>query len=91
MPNSARGAWAECEVLTEVDPTDRFIFSKLFGCAFFQDFALKKQIGAVGDVQGFLHVVVGDEHPDALVTELIDDALDVLDGNGVHAGKRLVE
>ena len=30
MPNSARGAWAEREVLTEVDPTDRFIFSKLF-------------------------------------------------------------
>ena len=38
-----------------------------------------------------LHVVVGDEHADAFVPQLIDDALDVFHGDGVDPGEGFVE
>ena len=48
--------------------------------------------GAVGDREGFTDGVVGDEDGEAvLFAEFADDALDVLDGDGVDAGERFVE
>ena len=38
-----------------------------------------------------MYVVVGDEHADVFPFQLEDDALDVLDGDGVDTGERLVK
>ena len=56
-----------------------------------ENLALEEQIGAIGDAERLFHVVVGDEHADVLLLELPHDILDVLHGDGVHTGERLVE
>ena len=52
---------------------------------------LVDDVGAVANTQGFAHVVVGDEHPDAARFQETDDALDLDHGDRVDAGKGLVE
>ena len=77
--------------MAEVDAADGFVGSEVFGGAVLEDAAFEEEVGAVGDVQGFLDVVVGDEDADAAGAQLFHDVLDVLDGDGVDAGERLVE
>ena len=45
----------------------------------------------VANAQCLAHVVVGDEHANATLFEEADDALDLDHGDGVNAGKRLVQ
>ena len=35
--------------------------------------------------------MIGDEHADAALLKVLDDALDIADGNGVHTGKGLIQ
>ena len=53
--------------------------------------AFVKEVGTVGDAEGFVDVVVGDKNTDVAVLEMGDDVLNVLHGDGVDTGKRLVE
>ena len=48
-------------------------------------------VRAIGDHQGLLHVVIGDQNPDVPLFELSDNALDIPDGNRVDAGERLIQ
>ena len=50
-----------------------------------------KEVGAVGDTEGFVDVVVGDEDADAFLSEAEDDILDFFDGDGVDPGEGLVQ
>ena len=62
-----------------------------FGRAFGDNFAVVEDVGPVGDLQGAFDVVVGDEDADAGGNEPADFGLQLLHGNRVHAGKRLVQ
>ena len=55
------------------------------------DLAIAHDVGGIADVECLAHVVIGDQHPDAAVTQLAHDALDLAHRDGVHAGKRLIE
>ena len=70
-PTSTPGAGPECEILSEINTSHRLVRGKFFRSSFFQNFAFKQEIGAVGDVQGLLHIVVGDQHADALLAKLV--------------------
>ena len=91
MLSSVLGAWAELEILPQIHASYCFILGKFLCRAFFQDFSFKQQVCPVCDVQGFLNVVVSDEHPNSPLSELMNDALDVLYSNGVDPRKRLVK
>ena len=82
---------AEDEVVAKVLVTHCRVFGQFFAGALEQDFALKQQIGPVSDAQCLGSVVVGDEDSDVFALKAIDNALDVLHGDGVHTGKRLVK
>src|SRR6266478_1004010 len=53
--------------------------------------SFEHDVGAIHDVERLLDVVVGDQDADAAVAEPGDDRLDVVNGDGVNAGERLVE
>ena len=78
-------------MLPEVDLADHRVGGQLFGRTRFQDLALVEQVGAVGDGQRLVDVVVGDDHADVLVLERRHDRLDVLHGDRVHAGERFIQ
>ena len=83
--------FAELEVLAEVFLADFGVVGQLLGGAAFQDGAFVEEVGAVGDGQGLVDVVVGDDHADVHRLEFGDDMLDVLDGDRVDAGEGFVE
>ncbi len=55
------------------------------------DLAVEHDVGAVGDRERLPHVVIGDQHAESPRTQLRDNALNVIDGDRIHSGKRLVE
>lgn len=67
------------------------VLGQLLGSALKQDFAIKKQISAVGDGKRFRSVVVGDEDADVLFLKAVNYPLNILYGDGVNTGKRLVK
>ncbi len=81
----------EHEVLAEVDSAYLFVIGEVFGRAGFEDFAFEKKVGAVGDGEGFLYIVVGDEHANVFLFEFDDNALNVFYGYGVDARKGFIE
>src|SRR6266545_4136171 len=48
-------------------------------------------IGAADEVERLTHIVIGDEHADAALSQMTHESADVVDGDGVDAGERLVE
>ena len=48
-------------------------------------------VGASADAEGFTHIMVGDQHPDAARGQFANDALDVEHRQRVDARKRLIE
>ena len=55
------------------------------------DMALADDERCLTDVQGFAHVVVGNEYADAALLQVADDVLDITDRDRVDAGERLIE
>src|SRR3546814_15290211 len=53
--------------------------------------AFAEDIRPVANAQGLADVVVGDQHADAAVLEVADDALDLPDRDRIDAGEGLVE
>ncbi|KAG1243613.1 hypothetical protein G6F65_022297 [Rhizopus arrhizus] len=86
---------AECllhaEVLAQIDAAHGRIAHDFVGVAVGQHLAFADDVGAVADAQRFAHVVVGDQHADAAALQEPHNALDFDDGDGVHAGKGLVQ
>ena len=81
----------EGEVRTKVLGADFIISCEGFRSAALEDGSLVEQIGAVNDGERLTHIVVGDDDTDILVFQFCDDVLDVLHGDRVDTGKRLIE
>ena len=52
---------------------------------------LADDIGAFADGQRLPDVMVGDQHAKTTVAQMLDDAFDINNGNGVNPGKRLIQ
>lgn len=89
--NSINHLTAQLKVLTQINLSYHFVRSKFLGGTGLEDGPLEHEVGPVGDVEGGLHVVVGDEDADVLGPEFGDDALDVFHRNGVNTRKRLIK
>ena len=63
----------------------------LLGRSCGDDVAFAYDVGFFTDIQGVAHVVVGYQHADAAVAQVVDDLLDVADGDRVDAGKGLIQ
>src|SRR5690606_33144578 len=79
------------EVLAQIDFAYRFVVDDFAGVAVGQHLAFADDVGAVADAQGFTHVVVGDQHADIAAFQEVDNALDLDDGDGVHAREGFVQ
>lgn len=84
-------ALLELEMLAEVDLANHRVGGQLLGRTRLEDLALVEQVGAVGDGQCLVDVVVGDDDADILVLQRSDDALDVFDSDRIDACERFVE
>lgn len=78
-------------MLPQIDPAHHLVGGQLLGAAGLEDFALEHQIGPVGDGEGLLHVVVGDEDADIAGLEAGNVVLDILHRDGVDTGEGFVE
>ena len=81
----------ELKVLSEVDATYHLIGCEFFGGTGFEDFTLIEQLGTVGYGEGFIDIVVGDNHADILTLQCCHDALNILNRNWVYTCKRLIK
>ena len=61
------------------------------GCAVHQHLAVIDDVGAIDQAERLAHIVVGDQHADAARRQVVDQRLDVADGDRVDARERLVE
>ena len=74
-------ALLELEMLAQVDLANHRVGGQFLGRTRLEDLALVEQVGAVGDGQRLVDVVVGDDDADILVLQRSDDALDVFDSD----------
>src|SRR6476619_8166245 len=75
----------------EVRPAHRIVGLQLVGVAAEHDLARLEDIGAMGDAQGQVGVLLDHEHRDALLVELGELAEQALDDEGGQPERRLVE
>jgi len=76
---------------TEILRTDVVIGGKGLRCPFLKDGSFVKEVCTVRDGECFANIVVCYDDSDITVLEFCDDILDILDGDGVNAGERLVK
>ena len=81
----------DAEVLSKIDAAHIFIVHDFFGSARHQDRAVVQDIGAINDLEGLTHVVVGYQNADSAILELRDKVADFPHGNRIDAGKGFVE
>src|ERR1700728_12165 len=82
---------SEPERLAQVHLTDLGVGKDFFGGSGRDYRALVDDIRPPADPERFAHVMVSNEHADAAVRELADDALDIQDRQRIDARERLVE
>ena len=86
--------WAmvlDAEALAEIDLAHDGVVHNFLWCAVHQNMAIMQDIGAVDDAEGFPHVVIGDQNAQATVLKLADQRAYLAHGDGVYAGKGLVQ
>src|SRR6201995_4373190 len=79
------------EVLSQVHLTDLRVGKNLIRRTLCQHGPLTYYVGTAANSQRFAHIMVGDEHADALIRQVFDYPLDICDREGVDAGEGLVE
>ena len=50
-----------------------------------------QDIGAVNDFERFAHIMVGDQHADAAILQMLDQITNFADRDGVNAGQRFIQ
>ena len=50
-----------------------------------------QDIGAVNDFEGFAHIMVGDQHANTAILQMLDQITDFADRNGVNPGQGLIQ
>src|SRR5690554_2910020 len=83
IPSVAPPVVLQAEFVTEIDFLDQLVGQDGLGVALGNQPALADDVGGFADIQGLAHVVIGDQHADALGLEMLDDLLDVADRDGV--------
>src|ERR1700676_4181041 len=78
------------EILAQVHLTDLRVGKNLIGRSGSEHRALTHDICAAADTQGLTDIMIGNEHADALVGQVLDYSLDIGNGKGAHTGKRLL-
>src|SRR6202030_2412807 len=86
-----RALEAEIEILTEVDALDLRIATEDIRPSRAENFAVVNNVGAIGNHQGFAHVVVRHENANSGALQIEDDALQLEHLDGIDAGERLIE
>src|SRR5690606_32350337 len=81
----------QTEIGAEVNVTYLLVAHNGVGVAGGDDVAVADNVGGVADIQCLAHIAVGDQHADAAVAQVADDALDIVHGDRVDTGKRLVQ
>ena len=81
---------AQDETVTQILFTHNLVFGKFFGGTLEQNLSFEQQIGTVGNTQGFLHVVVGNQNTDVLIFQLLDNVLNVFYGNQIGRHRQRV-
>ena len=54
----------EFEILAEVNFSDNFVVGKFKGSSRLQNTAFKQKVWPVGYWEGFMHIMISDQHPD---------------------------
>src|SRR5690606_12616524 len=81
----------QTEGMAQIYIAHRLVGQYGFGVTLGDDVAVIDYVGLVADIQRLAHVMVGDQHTDALVLEMLDDLLDIVHRYRVHPGKGLVQ
>src|SRR3954464_11035589 len=81
----------QSELRAEVNPLHVLVGGEAVRRAASENHAVVHDVRAVGYPQRFSHVVVCDQNTDAALLEMKDDLLDVGDGDGIDASKRLIQ
>src|SRR5215510_16264360 len=79
------------EFLAEIEAADLRVVDDVVLAPLHQDLSGIDDVGAVGEVECFAHVMVGDEHADTARGEPPHQPLNVDYGLGIDAGERFVE
>src|SRR5690554_156804 len=88
---TVRGNALKPEVLSQVDFAYGAVIHDFLWCTGGDDGAFVDDVGGLADVEGFAYVVVGDEYANSFAAQVLDDLLDVANGDGVNTGKGLVK
>ena len=73
------------KLVAQVDFTDPLIVQHVLGGAGGNNVSFSNDIGLFANVQRVSNIMVGNQHADAAIAQVIDDFLDVYDRNGVHS------
>jgi hypothetical protein len=91
FPQASEKGALKSEIAAEVIAAGAFGVRYLGRGAFLKDLSVDQDVRAVADAEGLSYVVVSDKNPDPFLLQCGDDLLNVLNGEGIDAGKRLVE
>src|SRR5690606_1403581 len=88
---STGGGQLQAEMLAEIDFTYFCVVQNAVAITRGNDHALADNVSLLADIQRLTHIVIGEKHTDILVAQVLDDALDVVDGDGIDAGERFIQ
>ncbi len=78
-------------MLSEINPLDLGVIPEFLWSAGSENRSIVDNISAVSDLQGFSDVMVGDENPDLLGFQMINNPLDLKHRNGIDTRKRFIQ
>ena len=86
-----RHSSSQLEVRPQIHLLDKRVGGELLGSAGLEDATLEQEVGAVGDGEGLVNVMIGDDDTYVFFFQLFDDSLDIFHGNGVNTREGFVE
>src|SRR5678815_5718682 len=91
MTPSTRNYLSHSEFFAQIDSPNLRIRCQVMRSSRTKEEAFINDVGSIGDGQSFTHIVIGDQYSDTTVAKAKDQMLNFVDGNGVDAGKGLIE
>src|SRR5690606_15425212 len=81
----------QAEFVSQIHFLDQLVGEDGLGAAFGDQPAFADDVGGFADVQGLAHVVIGDQHADALGFKVLDDLLDIAYRDRIDPGEGFVQ
>ncbi len=82
---------SQLKIFPQVDSTSFFTGDQFMGCSGEEDSALMHYIGSIGDLQGFPHIVVGDQDSVSLVLKFKYNLLNIDNEDGIDSSEGFVK